>query len=57
MAKNGYRIPKNMSIVHFDIEKPDWQPLYKDCDLIHMRYMLGSISDDKWDGIYKRVFE
>ena len=50
-------IPRLMSTMQFDIEDPSWDSLTRDCNLVHMRLLYGSIQTDMWPGIYQRVFE
>nr|UWK20375.1 chromatin methyl transferase [Trichoderma cf. fertile] len=50
-------IPRGVTTMQFDIEEPSWEPLLRDCDLIHLRLLYGSIKDDMWPSIYHKVFE
>ncbi|KAJ3495770.1 hypothetical protein NLG97_g3154 [Lecanicillium saksenae] len=50
-------IPPNMQTMQFDLEDASWEPLLKDCDLIHMRMLLGSIHNSLWPATYQRAFE
>ncbi|KAK1247196.1 hypothetical protein MKX07_002105 [Trichoderma sp. CBMAI-0711] len=50
-------IPRGVTTKQFDIEEPSWEPLLRDCELIHMRLLYGSIRDDKWPHVYRKVFE
>ncbi|EXL39657.1 hypothetical protein FOCG_17744 [Fusarium oxysporum f. sp. radicis-lycopersici 26381] len=50
-------IPGGVTSKQFDIEEPIWDSLLTDCDLIHMRMLLGSIQTDLWPQIYSNVFE
>lgn len=52
-----HSIPRGVTTLQFDIEEPSWEPLLRDCDLIHLRLLYGSIRDDLWPGIYRKVFE
>ena len=49
-------IPVGMKTVKFDIEEPSWDPLYRDCDLVHMRMLYGSIQTDLWPEMYRKAF-
>lgn len=51
------RIPPNMTTVQLDIEDVSWDPLMKNCDLVHLRMLYGSIENSRWPGIYRRAFE
>ena len=46
-----------METMQFDLEEVSWEPLLKDCDLIHMRLLLGSIHNNLWAGTYQKAFE
>lgn len=46
-----------MQTIQFDLEDDSWEPLLKDCDLIHMRMLLGSIHNNLWEATYKKAFE
>ncbi len=46
-----------METMQFDLEEASWEPLLKDCDLIHMRLLLGSIHNNLWAGTYRKAFE
>jgi hypothetical protein len=46
-----------MSTLQFDIEDENWDPLPRDCDLVHLRLMLGSIQTSLWPDIYSKVLE
>ncbi|KPM40712.1 hypothetical protein AK830_g5848 [Neonectria ditissima] len=50
-------IPVGIIPQQFDIEEPTWDPLLTDCDLIHLRMLLGSIQTDLWPQTYRNVFE
>ncbi|KAJ6787956.1 hypothetical protein PWT90_09357 [Aphanocladium album] len=50
-------IPPNMQTMQFDLEDASWEPLLKDCDLIHMRMLLGSIHNNLWAATYQKAFE
>ncbi|KAJ4271423.1 hypothetical protein NW762_000125 [Fusarium torreyae] len=50
-------IPPGVMPKQFDIEEPIWGPLLADCDLIHMRMLLGSIRTDLWPQVYRKIFE
>jgi hypothetical protein len=50
-------IPRGVTTKQFDIEEPSWDPLLRDCELIHMRLLYGSIRDDKWPHVYRKAFE
>ncbi|KAK8150838.1 hypothetical protein G3M48_005933 [Beauveria asiatica] len=50
-------IPRNVETLQFDLEEPSWEPLLKDCDLIHMRLLLGSIHNSLWPSTYRKAFE
>ncbi|KAK5992826.1 Secondary metabolism regulator LAE1 [Cladobotryum mycophilum] len=50
-------IPRNVTTIQFDLEDTPWDPLLKNCDLIHMRLLLGSIQSDKWPDVYSKMFE
>ncbi|TQW09882.1 methyl transferase [Cordyceps javanica] len=50
-------IPRNMQTIQFDLEEASWEPLLKDCDLIHMRLLLGSIHNNLWAATYRKAFE
>ncbi|KAI9171713.1 protein LAE1 [Paramyrothecium foliicola] len=50
-------IPRGLTIKQFDIEEPSWDPLQKDCDLIHIRMLFGAIRADLWPQVYRNVFE
>lgn len=50
-------IPPNMTTVQLDIEDVSWDPLMKNCDLVHLRMLYGSIENSRWPGIYRRAFE
>ncbi|KAL6892706.1 hypothetical protein HDV57DRAFT_194232 [Trichoderma longibrachiatum] len=50
-------IPRGVTTKQFDIEELSWEPLLRDCELIHMRLLYGSIRDDKWPHVYRKVFE
>nr|AMD39000.1 methyl transferase [Fusarium babinda] len=50
-------IPPGVMPMQFDIEESVWGPLLADCDLIHMRMLLGSIQTDLWPQIYRKLFE
>ncbi|XWW92448.1 hypothetical protein V2A60_003789 [Cordyceps javanica] len=50
-------IPPNLTILQFDIEDTDWTTLLKNCDLVHMRLLLGSIDNDAWPATYQKAFE
>ncbi|GKU07975.1 hypothetical protein FLAG1_10159 [Fusarium langsethiae] len=50
-------IPRGVTSKQFDIEEPIWASLLTDCDLIHMRMLLGSIQTDLWPQIYGNIFE
>ncbi|ATY58519.1 methyltransferase LaeA [Cordyceps militaris] len=49
-------IPPNVEMVQFDIEEASWEPLLKDCDLVHMRLLLGSIHNTLWPNIYRNAY-
>ncbi|KAH7175725.1 methyl transferase [Dactylonectria macrodidyma] len=50
-------IPVGVIPKQYDIEEPMWTPLLADCDLIHIRMLLGSIQTDLWPQLYRKVFE
>lgn len=50
-------LPPNMKTLQFDIEEPSWGSLMMDCDLVHMRLMLGSIHNDAWASVYRNALE
>ncbi|KAI5467358.1 methyl transferase [Mariannaea sp. PMI_226] len=50
-------IPLGCYQQQFDLEERTWDPLFKDCDLIHIRMLLGSIQTDLWPQVYRNVFE
>ncbi|TQV90234.1 methyl transferase [Cordyceps javanica] len=50
-------IPPNLTILQFDIEDTDWTTLLKNCDLVHMRLLLGSIHNDAWPATYQKTFD
>ncbi|QPG96082.1 hypothetical protein C2857_003113 [Epichloe festucae Fl1] len=50
-------IPLGISPLQFDIEEASWEPLMKDCDLVHIRMLYGSIQTDLWPDIYQKTFE
>nr|UWK20372.1 chromatin methyl transferase [Trichoderma crystalligenum] len=50
-------IPRGVTTIQFDIEEPSWEPLLRDCDLIYIRLLYGSIKDDMWPNIYRKIFE
>ncbi|OAA61539.1 methyltransferase LaeA [Cordyceps fumosorosea ARSEF 2679] len=50
-------IPPNVTMTTADIEEPSWETLFTDCDLIHMRLMLGAIHNPAWPHIYRKAFE
>ncbi|KAF5659769.1 methyl transferase [Fusarium denticulatum] len=50
-------IPPGFMPKQYDIEEPSWGPLLADCDLIHMRMLLGSIQTDLWPQVYHNAFE
>ncbi|KAF5002189.1 hypothetical protein FDECE_10696 [Fusarium decemcellulare] len=50
-------IPPELTIKQYDIEEPAWDTLLMDCDLIHLRMLLGSIRTDLWPQIYRNIFE
>ncbi|KAK0383997.1 hypothetical protein NLU13_8086 [Sarocladium strictum] len=50
-------IPRGMTTIKFDIEEPAWDPLYRDCDLVHMRMLYGSIQTDLWPDMYRKAFD
>ncbi|KAI8691550.1 Secondary metabolism regulator LAE1 [Fusarium sp. Ph1] len=50
-------IPVGVMPKQYDIEEPTWGPLLSDCDLIHLRMMLGSIQTDLWPQVYRKIFE
>ncbi|KAL6789469.1 methyltransferase LAE1 [Trichoderma sp. SZMC 28013] len=52
-----YLIPQSVTTMQFDIEEPSWNPLFRDCELIHLRSLYGSIADGIWPRIYRNVFE
>lgn len=43
--------------MQFDIETSHWEALLENCDLIHLRLMLGSIQTDLWPCVYENVRE
>lgn len=51
------RIPRNMKIILFDLETPVWEELTRECDLIHVQMLLGSIATPFWETFYKNTFE
>ncbi|KAF4979904.1 hypothetical protein FZEAL_3985 [Fusarium zealandicum] len=51
------RIPAGVILEQFDIEEPAWNPLLTECDLIHMRMLLGGIQTDVWPQIYNNAFK
>ncbi|KAM0192625.1 hypothetical protein ACHAPA_009328 [Fusarium lateritium] len=50
-------IPPGVLPTQYDIEEPAWGPLLADCDLIHLRMLLGSIRTDLWPQLYRKIFE
>ncbi|KAJ4311922.1 Secondary metabolism regulator lae1 [Fusarium piperis] len=50
-------IPVGVMPKQYDIEEPTWGPLLSNCDLIHLRMMLGSIQTDLWPQVYRKIFE
>ncbi|KAH7001570.1 methyl transferase [Ilyonectria destructans] len=50
-------IPVGVKSQQFDIEEPEWGPLLTECDLIHLRMLLGSLRTDIWPQTYRKVFE
>nr|UWK20376.1 chromatin methyl transferase [Trichoderma gamsii] len=50
-------IPRGVTTKQFDLEEPSWEPLLRDCDLIHIRLLYGSIRDDLWADTYRKIFE
>ncbi|RFU72149.1 methyl transferase [Trichoderma arundinaceum] len=50
-------IPRGVTTIQFDIEEPSWEPLLRDCELVHLRTLFGSIKDDLWPSIYRNAFE
>lgn len=50
-------IPLTCRPMQFDLEEPSWAPLLSDCDLIHVRMLLGSIQTDLWPQTYRNIFE
>jgi hypothetical protein len=46
-----------MKTLQFDIEEPSWGALMMDCDLVHMRLLLGSIHNDAWTRVYRNALE
>ncbi|KAH6900297.1 methyl transferase [Thelonectria olida] len=50
-------IPPGCHPMQFDLEEPTWGPLLTDCDLIHIRMLLGSIRTDLWPQTYRNVLE
>lgn len=57
LMANDRSLPPNMKTLQFDIEEPSWTGLMTDCDLIHMRLMLGSIHNDAWKKVYRNALE
>lgn len=52
-----HSIPRGVTTKQFDLEEPSWEPLLRDCDLIHIRQLYGSIRDDLWADTYRKIFE
>lgn len=52
-----HSIPRGVTTKQFDLEEPSWEPLLRDCDLIHIRLLYGSIRDDLWADTYRKIFE
>ncbi|EXM13253.1 hypothetical protein FOTG_18294 [Fusarium oxysporum f. sp. vasinfectum 25433] len=50
-------IPRGVTSKQFDIEEPIWTSLLTDCNLVHMRMLLGSIETHLWPQIYGNIFE
>ncbi|KEY65139.1 hypothetical protein S7711_04229 [Stachybotrys chartarum IBT 7711] len=48
-------IPPNLHTLQYDIESQSWDGLPRDCDVLHMRLMLGSIRDDLWTQVYRNA--
>ncbi len=46
-----------MTTVQLNMEDNSWAPLPTNCDLVHMRLLLGSIHDSLWEAVYKNAFE
>ena len=46
-----------MKTIKFDIEESVWESLYRDCDLVHMRMLYGSIQTNLWADMYRKAFE
>ncbi|KAG9255968.1 methyl transferase [Emericellopsis atlantica] len=49
-------IPPNVEVKQHDLEDPDWSPLMMDCDMAHIRLLLGAIETDMWPRVYQNVF-
>ncbi|KAJ3496093.1 hypothetical protein NLG97_g2917 [Lecanicillium saksenae] len=57
-------IPENLRIIPLDIEKDDWVPpptddrgpFPTDCDLVHMRLLLGSLHSESWPAVYQKAY-
>ncbi len=52
-----FRIPPNVTTMQFNIEDDSWVPLLDNCDLVHMRLLLGSIRNELWEGTYRKAFK
>lgn len=52
-----HSIPRSVITVQFDVEEPSWEPLFRDCNLMYLRLIYGSINDDIWPNIYRKVSE
>lgn len=50
-------IPPGLNFYQVDLEEPSWEPLQRDCHLVHTRCLLGSIRTDLWPKFYKNAFE
>ncbi|KAK2592161.1 hypothetical protein QQS21_010143 [Conoideocrella luteorostrata] len=51
------RIPPGVCTLQFDIEDTSWEPLLKECDLVYLRTLYGSIHNHAWPDIYRNSFE
>ncbi|KAH7155508.1 methyl transferase [Dactylonectria estremocensis] len=50
-------IPIGVIAQQFDIEQPTWGPLLTNCDLIHVRMMLGSLKTNTWPHTYRKILD
>ncbi|KAG6204576.1 hypothetical protein E4U35_003292 [Claviceps purpurea] len=51
------RIPSDVTVLRLDIEHPSWAPLQRDCNLIHMRQLNGSVRPIHWLAIYRNALQ